>query len=66
MRHALQIHIGALVELTDDRLGVVVDVNRGEALRPVVRLVRHAGGEHGELDLAKHPDIGVRKVLQAG
>ncbi len=56
---------GSLVQLTDDRYGLVVGVNSSRPLKPRV-LVHGAGAKAGEaalVDLETQPDVGIRRSL---
>ncbi len=59
-----------MVQLNTDEIGIVVDVNRGRQHRPVVRILFGADREESaglyEIDLAKHENIFIAKVLAPG
>lgn len=58
--------MGDIVELTTNQTGIVVDINRDRPERPVVRLFQTDVAESQyspELDLAKHEEIGVRRLI---
>lgn len=57
---------GDIVLLTDQRIGVVVDVNGGKPARPIIRLFdSDAPGSQlsPELDLAKHEGVAIDRVI---
>lgn len=54
---------GALVELNDGRLAIVVEQNSRALLKPVVRLVRDDSALGDKLNLAEEPKLFVRRQL---
>lgn len=57
---------GDIVVLSNNKIGVVVDVNGGEPARPIIRLfeTEAAGSQFSpELDLAKHVEIAIDRVI---
>lgn len=60
--------IGTMVELSNGEVGMVIDVNKGQQARPIVRLLPPEGkkeaGEWQELDLSKQRDLYIVRVLE--
>lgn len=59
--------IGSVVLLNNDETGIVVDMNRGQQTRPVVRIRYDTEGRKlqfiRETDLSKSPDIYITRVI---
>jgi HD-GYP domain-containing protein (c-di-GMP phosphodiesterase class II) len=58
---------GSLVQLTDDRYGLVVGINSSRPLKPRI-LVHDARAQHADaqlLDLERMPELGIRRSLPA-
>lgn len=60
--------VGSVVELSTGELAVVVEVRRGAALRPRVRVVVDAAGRRltspREIDLERTPGLGILRAVQ--
>lgn len=60
--------MGSMVNLSTGEIGVVVDVNRGQHTRPVVRILFDQNLRKlemtKEMDLSKYPDLFITKILR--
>jgi hypothetical protein len=55
---------GSVVQLTDDRHGVVIAVNSSRPLRPRVAVVDSGDDELLLIDLESTPELGIRRSLR--